>query len=169
MEKSNLERAAEFIDAVEVGDGWAHYDDATRKYWVCTSAQLERLVSYLDNEDPEVRRSPYSHWCASVSSREMPDGWEPGQADEDEADNDGHVVDTACVKCECGDWSGEPCPWSGPRDETVLVRYVPGQYRGTAHALGGGIGHGLAQTLRVHENCAEWMRDHDPEWVEIVE
>lgn len=73
------------------------------------------------------------------------------------------------VKCECGDWSGEFCPWSGPKRETVLVRFVPGQYRGTASALGGGIEHGLAQTLRVHENCAEWMRDHDPEWVVIVE
>jgi transcriptional regulator with XRE-family HTH domain len=68
------------------------------------------------------------------------------------------------VECECGEWSGEACAWFGPRSETVRVRYVPGQWRGTAEAAG--TWRGVAAAMRVSPECAERIAEHDPDWTE---
>jgi len=71
-------RAARHIDAVHIGSGdWAHWDDDTRRYWVVDEDDLASLTEYLDHEDADIRRDAYSHWCASVTPREMPKGWCP--------------------------------------------------------------------------------------------
>lgn len=70
------------------------------------------------------------------------------------------------VLCECGAWSGEACSWFGPRSETVRVRYVPGQWRGTAEAAG--TWRGVAETIRVSPECADLMLEVDPRWTRRV-
>jgi len=76
---TKLQRAAKHIDATDLGDGqWAHYAAETSCYYVVTADELEELCDYLDDEDPQISRDAYSHWCAGTSAREMPRGWVPG-------------------------------------------------------------------------------------------
>lgn len=79
-----LKRAARYIDACSIGnDKWAHYDDSTSLWYVVSSAELAELCDYLDDDDPQINRDAYSHWCAGTAGREMPEGWTP---DDDEID-----------------------------------------------------------------------------------
>lgn len=74
------------------------------------------------------------------------------------------------VQCECGEWSGERCCWSGPKSETVVVEFMPEWLRDnciTAHNRGLYPSNG-AQRIRVERSCAERMIEVDPEWVEQV-
>ncbi len=73
-----LARAAKHVDAVDVGDGkWAHKDDSTSRWYVVTAEELAELCDYLDDEDEQVSRDAYSHWCAGTSGEEQPAGWDP--------------------------------------------------------------------------------------------
>jgi len=73
-----LARAAKHIDATDLGDGrWAHYATETGRYYVVSADELAELCDYLDDEDEQISRDAYSHWCAGTSSEEMPEGWEP--------------------------------------------------------------------------------------------
>ncbi len=75
---ADLERAANHVDATELSDGrWAHYAAETSRYYVTTAAELAELCGYLDDEDPQISRDAYSHWCAGTSAEEMPEGWTP--------------------------------------------------------------------------------------------
>lgn len=77
---TNIERAADHIDATELPDGrWAHYANETSRWHIVTAAELAELCEYLDHTDPQISGDAYSHWCAGTSSEEMPKGWEPGQ------------------------------------------------------------------------------------------
>jgi phage pi2 protein 07 len=72
--KSALLRAAEHVDAVDLGDGrWAHYATETSSWWVVSAAELEELCEFLDSDV----KDPYSHWCAGTTAEEMPHGWSP--------------------------------------------------------------------------------------------
>ena len=68
------------------------------------------------------------------------------------------------ARCECGEWSGEWCPWSGDANELVKVTFVPNWQRGTAEAAG--TWSGLTTTIRVHPKCADFMEEVDGEWVQ---
>jgi hypothetical protein len=71
------------------------------------------------------------------------------------------------VHCQCGEWDGQDaCWWEGPVEDTVLVQYVPGQYRGTARAAW--TTRGMTSTIRVERSCAQRMLEFDPEWCWIV-
>lgn len=73
-----LARAAKHVDAVDLGDGkWSHKDDSTSRWYVVTGEELAELCDYLDDEDEQVSRDAYSHWCAGTSGEEMPAGWDP--------------------------------------------------------------------------------------------
>jgi hypothetical protein len=78
---------------------------------------------------------------------------------------------TTQVHCECGEWSGERCLWSGPIDETVIVEYMPECWR-ASHTAAGGDGiypvNG-AQRIRVERSCADRMIELDGDWARIVE
>lgn len=71
------------------------------------------------------------------------------------------------VCCECGEWSGVACEWSGCRADTVRVEVMPGQHRSSHDAAGnhGTYPHNGAIRLRVSLDCAEHMVDCDGEWV----
>lgn len=78
MEKTNLERAAEYVSATQLEDGnWAYFADETSSWWAVSSEELEDLCDYLDDEDPEVSRDAYSHWCSGGPGKEMPEEWQP--------------------------------------------------------------------------------------------
>lgn len=80
---ARLARAAKHIDARELGDDvWAHYADETSRWYVVTADELEELCDYLDDEDEQISKDAYSHWCAGTSAKEMPASWEPGQLDD---------------------------------------------------------------------------------------
>lgn len=82
---TTIERAAEHINAVELSDGsWAHYAEETSRWYVVTSEELEELCDYIDDPDPQISGDAYSHWCNGTDAKEMPEGWKPGQ-EEDEA------------------------------------------------------------------------------------
>lgn len=70
------------------------------------------------------------------------------------------------VHCDCGEWSGEQCAWSGPRSETVVVEFMPAFLRASHEAAGN---RGLypangAQRIRVARACAERMIEVDGDW-----
>ncbi len=75
------------------------------------------------------------------------------------------------TRCNCGEWSGEACCWSGPASETVLVEFMPDHLRGS-HAAAGNSGlypHNGACQIRVERSCAERMIETDGEWCEIID
>lgn len=43
------------------------------------------------------------------------------------------------TRCECGEWTGERCAWTGPRTQTVVVEYMPEWLR-ASHETAGGSG-----------------------------
>jgi hypothetical protein len=78
----SLARAIEILNAVEVAPGrYAYRDDATRRYYVSSEADLCRLAGYLDGaaDDGATTGDAYSRWCADTLSTEMPSWWSPQQ------------------------------------------------------------------------------------------
>lgn len=72
--------------------------------------------------------------------------------------------------CECGEWSGERCAWSGPESEMDTVEWMPPQHRAshTAARNAGVYPHNGARHLQVHRDCANTMLAHDGAWCSVV-
>lgn len=79
-------------------------------------------------------------------------------------------IDPTTARCECGQWCGVRCEWTGPRDETVIVEWMPEPLRASHTAAGnrGVYPRNGAQWLRVSAECAASMLAHDGEWCEAV-
>jgi hypothetical protein len=78
-------------------------------------------------------------------------------------------VEPQCT-CECGKWSGTRCRWGGQRSDTVIVEFMPEALR-ASHVAAGNSGtypHNGAERIRVSRDCAQWMREEDPEWCSEV-
>lgn len=74
------------------------------------------------------------------------------------------------VGCRCGDWSGVACDWIGPHSETVVVEYMPSEWR-ESHTEARNRGHypgNGAQRIRVSLACADRTLADDGEWCERV-
>lgn len=69
------------------------------------------------------------------------------------------------MQCQCGEWSGDACQGEGRPSRMKRVRFVPDYLRGTAIAAGGDTFGPYAVSVLVTRECAEWMREYDPEWV----
>ena len=72
----------------------------------------------------------------------------------------------ANIKCNCGEWSGEACSWSGTKADTVLVDFMPESFR-ASHVAAGNCGNfpaNGASRIRVAMSCADFMFAHDGEW-----
>jgi hypothetical protein len=79
-------RAVAYLDAVEISPGrYAYRDGATRRYYVVTGTQLERLGRYIEAEIDQ-RATPwikipggrgYSEWGADTVVFDMPEWWTP--------------------------------------------------------------------------------------------
>lgn len=75
------------------------------------------------------------------------------------------------VSCECGQWSGERCEWSGPASATVVVEFMPDDLRASHQSAGnrGTFPHNGACRVRVERSCAQRMVDSDGAWCHLVE
>lgn len=74
------------------------------------------------------------------------------------------------TRCQCGEWSGEACEWSGPVGQTVVVEFMPAQYRASHTAAGnaGAYPYNGASRIRVERACAARMIEYDADWCEII-
>jgi len=73
------------------------------------------------------------------------------------------MTKTKTVHCQCGEWSGERCAWTGPIEETVVVEFIPEHLRASHEAA---RNYGVypangAIRIRVHTECAEMMAGED--------
>ncbi len=85
-------------------------------------------------------------------------------------DPDPGVRAVRVVECECGEVMGEKCSWTGPAAETVVVEWMPPQYR-DSHTAAGNSGFYPANgavRLRCERECAERILEGDGEWAAIV-
>jgi hypothetical protein len=75
------------------------------------------------------------------------------------------------VRCDCGEWSGEHCAWSGSETDLVSVVFMP-EYLRSSHVAAGNRGSYPAngsRRIRASAGCAAEMVKHDGEWCEIIE
>lgn len=145
----SLQRGIARIDAELIGKDdlgivqYRYYADETSAYYRVTEDEIEELGDMLVNPDPQISGDAYSHWCAGTETREE-------------------------VRCQCGEWSGEACDWSGAEDDTVVVEFMPASLR-AAHTEANNAGlwpHNGAQRIRVSQACADRMTEQDPDWVD---
>lgn len=73
------------------------------------------------------------------------------------------------IHCACGEWSGERCAWEGPRDQTVVVEFMPAHLRASHEAAGNRGVHPAngSRQIRVERSCAESMVESDGDWCEV--
>ena len=92
---------------------------------------------------------------------------ESGGADDEDI---GTAVEPRTVRCECGHWSGERCAWTGPKEETVIVEWMPEHLRASHTAANnrGVYPHNGAERIRVERSCADRMVEHDGDWCRII-
>lgn len=74
MDQSNIKRAVDYLDAVQIDDDrYAYWADETRSWWVVYDSDLLELPRYLDDPDS----GGYSMWCADYTGQEMPKEYDP--------------------------------------------------------------------------------------------
>lgn len=88
----------------------------------------------------------------------------------DSSDEDAALEAIGMARCECGEWMGERCNWSGPREEMVLVEWMPNYLRASHEAAGnrGSYPHNGSVRVLVEKSCAENILQHDSEWTSVV-
>jgi hypothetical protein len=73
MPKTTETRIARAVDALRMiplsPRRWAHYDDATRRWWAVSRADIIALLAVLDEERDEI--GAYSLWCADTFARPL--------------------------------------------------------------------------------------------------
>jgi hypothetical protein len=72
------------------------------------------------------------------------------------------------VQCECGEITGERCQWSGPASETVVLEYMPPEFRASHSAArnSGTYPHNGAIRVIVAASCADELLDFG--WTDVV-
>lgn len=73
------------------------------------------------------------------------------------------------ARCECGEWSGVACTWSGDESDLVSVDWMPEHLRASHEAAGIASIHGLGRVagvcrLNVSEECAERILEESGDW-----
>lgn len=73
-------------------------------------------------------------------------------------------------RCDCGDWSGEPCQWTGEAEDMVIVEWMPNEHRASHTAAGnsGSFPDNGASRAAVERSCADLMVETDGEWARII-
>jgi len=80
------------------------------------------------------------------------------------------TTSTTETHCHCGSITGIECGWTGPRQDTVLVEYMPECWR-SSHTAAGNYGvypENGAIRARVSRECADMLTDGESEWTTIV-
>lgn len=57
------------IDLVQVGSRYAYRADETDEWYWVSRADMRYAIALSKDEDEEIQRSLYSHWCASTGTR----------------------------------------------------------------------------------------------------
>jgi len=65
------DEALALISGTIDGDDVIYYDDATGHYWRSDADDLDDLAALMDDDDADIRRDAYSHWCAGTSSDDL--------------------------------------------------------------------------------------------------
>jgi hypothetical protein len=75
------------------------------------------------------------------------------------------------IQCQCGEWTGEQCAWSGPASDMVVVEYMPKHLRASHQAAGncGEWPHNGSIRVPCERGCADAAAAADPEWTVIIE
>lgn len=73
------------------------------------------------------------------------------------------------ARCECGEWSGVACEWSGDESDLVFVDWMPEHFRASHEAAGIDSIRGLGRPagvcrLTVSEECAERILEESGDW-----
>ena len=73
-------------------------------------------------------------------------------------------------KCDCGEWSGEGCQWTGEAGDMVIVEWMPDEHRASHSAAGnsGCFPDNGASRAAVGRSCADLMVETDGEWVRVI-
>ena len=73
-------------------------------------------------------------------------------------------------RCDCGDWSGEPCQWTGEAEAMVVVEWMPNEHRASHTAAGnsGSFPDNGAMRTAVERSCADLMVETDGDWAKII-
>lgn len=143
--------AVSHLDAIEHDGGYAYRAEETGSWYAVVADDMAEFgAAVLAGRATEA----YSLWCAGCGAEiEDPTG--------------------QTVRCACGEWSGVRCQWSGPREETVVVEYMPDHLRSSHEAAGnrgnrGAYPHNGARRIRVDRSCAEAMVRDDGDWCEVI-
>jgi len=57
------------IDLVCVGRRYAYRADETDEWYWVSRADMQYAITLSEDDDAEIQRSLYSHWCASTGQR----------------------------------------------------------------------------------------------------
>lgn len=136
--------------------------------------EIEPTEIVVEMDSPNGPRVTYGAQDAATVEAEIPEGWTVDWSSAVSLAASGtHAVRYAAPLvrcCECGEWSGERCQWSGPSAQMVAVEYMPEQHRASHEAAGnrGSYPRNGARRLRVSATCAALMIKHDGDWCEII-
>lgn len=75
------------------------------------------------------------------------------------------------IRCECNQWSGEPCNGEGAKQSMVIMEYMPDCMRASHEAAGNRGIHPLngSERLTVTPECAARMLEHDGDWCRVID
>ena len=67
--ETRIARAAAALQMIRLSPRrWAHYDDATRRWWAVSRADLVAFLAVLGETD---QSAAYSRWCADTFARPL--------------------------------------------------------------------------------------------------
>lgn len=78
----------------------------------------------------------------------------------------GTDTDGAIFRCQCGEWSGARCEWTGPIADTFEIHFTPVHLRASRIAANNyeiSPSNGAIR-IRVEESCGRRMIDSDHTW-----
>src|SRR5690606_28631655 len=113
------------------------------QYQVAGSLISSREVAVRAAIESWAGGTPLSEWTEDQIHEHLP-GWCKAPEGVDQAELDAEVVQTALAmmraartaRCECGQYTGERCLWTGSPDDTVIVEYMPMYLRASHEAAG---------------------------------
>lgn len=67
---SRIQAALDRIGGTVEGNQVIYYDDPTQKFYLAPLEDLSDLADLMEDDDEDVARDAYSHWCAGTSHPE---------------------------------------------------------------------------------------------------
>ncbi len=99
--------AIKLIDAARYRDGWVFYADEAKEWVAFSDADLDSLVRFMNDKDPQVSKDAYSHWCCGVG-RQVTDA-----AELTEITGVAHIEISVDYEHNCETW------WDAAREQSA--------------------------------------------------